>query len=75
VVTATIGGSKGDGMVVNMHVSAIDQIDTSTIILILIRRSKTLLEMSMESRKTLLARREWHLLPTLTRRLMSASKI
>lgn len=33
VVTATLGGTKGDGMIVNMHVSSIGQVNISYYIL------------------------------------------
>ncbi len=75
VVTATIGGIKGDGMVVNMHVSAIGPVNSSYHMLILRCRSKMLLGMSTGSRKTSLAKREWHSRRMRTQRLMSASRI
>ena len=75
VVTATISGTKGDGMIVNMHVSAIGHINSWHHILIPHCRSKTLLAMSTASRRISLARREWHSHRMQTQHLMSASRI
>lgn len=53
VVTATIGGSKGDGMTVNMHVSGLVQACQGNMANEVIRRSRMLLETNMESPRTL----------------------
>ena len=75
VVTATIGGINGDGMVVNMHVGAIGVTNSLYSILTWCYRSKMQLVMSMESRRMLLGRREWHSHRMRIQHLMSASRI
>lgn len=75
VVTATIDGIKGDGMIVNMHVSTIGQLNSFYSMLILRCRSKMQWVMSTGSRRMSLARREWHSHPTPIQRLMSVLRI
>lgn len=53
VVTATVDGTKGDGMVVNMHVSWISQPVGKTIANNLVCRLRMLLETNMDVQRTL----------------------
>lgn len=74
VVTATIGGSKGDGMTVNMHVSSVSRtIGKPTDQMRY--RLKMLLETSMASLKMSSARKGWLSHPMRMPHLMSVLRI
>ncbi len=77
VVTATVSGQKGDGQVVNMHVSGlIGRFGWSaSSIADALSRSRMRLGMSTEGRKMLSGKRGWLSLRRRIRRLTCASKI